>query len=1214
MSFHVFLNVSLLLHITCTMAKVYYVTPDDSDFINSNGTEFARSLEYYLKNTSKYFSSDSQFHFKMGHHYLNSDLVIQSVTNVTLTGESLCIIRCTSHVSITILNVTNFRLENFTFENCSSNYSNHLHNDFKYPYTLISKLSNASILLYHCMSVEIKSIAILITEGSIGFLVVNVRSYSKITNIRITVQTNCSSGNKSSLQTNGIVLYYDYWKNPSKKFSEIQLDNFQFTTKLNGSCSHPIYYAITSLLFQNNANVSVVIQNTMFTDLINVTALQYFGETCGIDVNNNLTIRNCVISNNIGYSSLKMFCIILHNIQCIRLFKRKQLYYLQQYNTISFINCMFENNFNMTSMIYVSPVSSRATTGYFYLERNTFHNNRNTHFLIMKSDTDNIWQLSNYFEISESNITANIHERGQDLMSFINSVVRFNGPIIIMDNYYYTNIGNFHISTTNICNSIIISNNTARQILRGIYIILRVNTTINITRNTVYILLKQVLTYSMNSEQICLVQFYTKLDKFNVSEMLTRDHVIMSNNVHMMSKYLPNYNGNCRWLAGNVFQKAGLHAEFVYRKLLRSKNNTVISKDKERPIPLSICQCLNPGPLSDTQYDDINCYSSHLGSIFPGQTLEVEFRVDKQWLPQKLSAVTIVVHNTEDDDCSVVDTFQLSQTHLNHKCNNYSYTLWPKNESIIVCELFIGLQNTPEMFYVQFKPCPLGFTYQENRKSCYCDPLLKNNDMIPIKSCNLNDETILRPAFSWISAKRNNNTTNTAYIVSSYCPFEHCFPHQSYLNLSNPDSQCQFNRTGLLCGKCQQGLSTVFGSHQCKRCSNMYILLIIPIAIAGVVFVIMLYIFNLTVRNGTVNTCIFYTNIININVRMFFPNCNSFDCVIFSYMNFDFRFTSCSYNGMDDYAKAWLQLVLPLYLIIIAIAFIILSRYSTTAQRLTSKRALPVLATLFLFSYTKVLIIVCNVLFRYSTITYLPSTKTELVWSISTTTPLFGVKFLALFIVCIILSLILLPFNLILLFTRTFSCLRLITTFKPILDTYFGSYKDSAYYWTGLLLLIRGIVYVLLVIDEDLRLIVISVLLGGLLCLHAAVRPFKSKFNNIQECITVLNLLAVHSVLLYKKNLVGLKISKALITIGVIYFTLAIVFHCCMYSWNNMIHKRMKWLFCKISNVKCLKYLCDRFYKAQVPQADRRSRLEIPDVTYNYREFQEPLIALEPSN
>ena len=49
-------------------------------------------------------------------------------------------------------------------------------------------------------------------------------------------------------------------------------------------------------------------------------------------------------------------------------------------------------------MIRVSPASSRATTGYLYLENNTFHSNRNTHFLNIKStnDAENMWQLSNY--------------------------------------------------------------------------------------------------------------------------------------------------------------------------------------------------------------------------------------------------------------------------------------------------------------------------------------------------------------------------------------------------------------------------------------------------------------------------------------------------------------------------------------------------------------------------------------------------------------------------------------------------------------------------------------------------------------------------------------------------------------------------------------------------------------------------------------------------
>ena len=235
----------------------------------------------------------------------------------------------------------------------------------------------------------------------------------------------------------------------------------------------------------------------------------------------------------------------------------------------------------------------------------------------------------------------------------------------------------------------------------------------------------------------------------------------------------------------------------------------------------------------------------------------------------------------------------------------------------------------------------------------------------------------------------------------------------------------------------------------------------------------------------------------------------------------------------------------------------------------------------------------------------MPSNKTELVWSISTTTPLFSVKFLALFIVCIILFLILLPFNLILLLTRALSCLRVITIFKPILDTYFGAYKDSAYYWTGLLLLIRAVVYALLAIDEDLSFLIISILFGGLLCLHAAVQPYKSKFCNIQECIATLNLSAVHAALLYKKNVVGHKIAMILISIGACYFIIAIVLHCCMYRWNNLIVKGIKWSFYTINKVKTI---------FKLPQENSITELNtlksrIPDVAYpNFQEFQEPLL------
>ena len=225
--------------------------------------------------------------------------------------------------------------------------------------------------------------------------------------------------------------------------------------------------------------------------------------------------------------------------------------------------------------------------------------------------------------------------------------------------------------------------------------------------------------------------------------------------------------------------------------------------------------------------------------------------------------------------------------HRHTGCNRYSYTIWPNSESVTECKLFVGLSEMPEMFYVQIKPCPLGFTLNTGIKACYCDSLL-NNDILSVSLCNINDTTILRPANSWISAKAIN--ASHSYDISSQCPFDYYLPHSSYLNLSDPDSQCQFNRSGVLCGECKQA---VFGSSQCKHCSNYYVFIIIPIAIAGIVLVIMLFIFNLTVTNGIINTLILYVNIISINYSQFCFDSHSPDCVILSLFNLDLGIETC---------------------------------------------------------------------------------------------------------------------------------------------------------------------------------------------------------------------------------------------------------------------------------------------------------------------------------
>ena len=132
---------------------------------------------------------------------------------------------------------------------------------------------------------------------------------------------------------------------------------------------------------------------------------------------------------------------------------------------------------------------------------------------------------------------------------------------------------------------------------------------------------------------------------------------------------------------------------------------------------------------------------------------------------------------------------------------------------------------------------------------------------------------ILRPANTWIIATIQ---IPYSYHITEHCQFYYCLPHSSHLNFSTPNSQCQFNRSGLLCGRCQQGLSTVFSSSQCQHCSNVYLFLIIPIAISGLLLVILLFILNSTITDGTINGFILFVNIISINSSYIFSRMHGF--------------------------------------------------------------------------------------------------------------------------------------------------------------------------------------------------------------------------------------------------------------------------------------------------------------------------------------------------
>ena len=257
---------------------------------------------------------------------------------------------------------------------------------------------------------------------------------------------------------------------------------------------------------------------------------------------------------------------------------------------------------------------------------------------------------------------------------------------------------------------------------------------------------------------------------------------------------------------------------------------------------------------------------------------------------------------------------------------------------------------------IKMLPCPLGFEFQNKSMTCICNSKLIKHGI----NCSIDTQTIWRKNSFWITTAE----ASRELIVHEHCPFDYCKPDSFNLNLEDPDEQCAFNRSGILCGACQHNLSHVFGTSACMECSSMWALLWVPLmALAGIALVVLLIVLNLTVSVGTINGLIFYANIVRANHAIFFPpnTTNSFLSWFIAWINLDLGIETCFYNGLDAYVKTWLQFVFPLYIWFLVITIIVLSHYFTLAARLSGRNAVPVLATLFLLSYAKLLQFVITV-------------------------------------------------------------------------------------------------------------------------------------------------------------------------------------------------------------------------------------------------------------
>ena len=461
--------------------------------------------------------------------------------------------------------------------------------------------------------------------------------------------------------------------------------------------------------------------------------------------------------------------------------------------------------------------------------------------------------------------------------------------------------------------------------------------------------------------------------------------------------------------------------------------------------PSQLCFC-NTSELICTEV-------SQSKSIYPGQQVEVSVLA----IDQSGSAIPALIHTRIQSGRTLhmpeIISYATKEncTSRNHSVTSKSHfsqlQLYPSNRSGDTVDLIVN---------ISFESCPIGFEQSNVTGDCICDHRLDQYT----DSCIIDRQAILRNVNRtlnfWLGVSYNNGTPE-GFIHHRYCLFDYCTSENKYINLNNPDQQCNFNRSGLLCGKCKKQLSLVLGNSECKHCSDYYLALFIPFALIGVLLVILLFLLNLTVAAGTLHGLIFYANIVAANHHIFSPHTTNNPASIFiAWLNLDLGIQTCFYNGMDAYAKTWLEFVFPVYIWFIVGLMTYISHHSVTVTKLLGSSPVSVLATLFLLSYAKLLRTIIGAL--DITILHYPE-KDVVVWthdanvSLSKYIPLVVIALLFLLGLCLSYTLLLLLAQ----WLQPKSHLYLLSwvnnpKLKAILDTYHAPYKSQHRYWIGLLL------------------------------------------------------------------------------------------------------------------------------------------------------------------
>ena len=1085
------------------------------------------SLSYFNNNFSFSQTENITLIFLSGEYEISKGgFQLHGLHNVTLIGQgqliqgfhdvvkqTTVIIRCVNNMTagISIHNTTNVHVEGLTIANCyiglhivladnvylrKLSVQNNTNvglgvKDIRERLTLEESsfsqngnlygntIGNAYILLYGFAFISNCNFSFGISVHYTGGLYIQTKYHGNYT----TSINHCVFISNIGYDSGGLIILSrgdDIMKNSSGINKHYTIKNSRFVKNVGAISGGALIKLFTK---QNIQFASLLIQQTTFTDNYVTVGSEYSSGGGLVIINDKLyancsiTIDSCYFNANSGgitggiYLSvyISLFTLVINNVtltnnialkgpnMAVSVGSLTVIVVAPKYGTIKIDNCYFAGNVGKFSGGALLNTNIQILS----MTNTTFKNNSATRFGgafdVGTVDGDinltNVKVISNYqYELKVPTLQQQPHAIS---ITCKNKEVRISLTDVHIHNNFVTglSINGCYVQFTD--KTSVIANNRSPTNGGGIY------ADIN----------------SVLATDGAKVYFMNNTARFYGGAIYSEQNLIGNHVIFFMCTFVrinATFSDNYAQIAGNdVYGGKYFYCSVVefnpYHSIIDSFLEVLYCNDSEwtilkglsRPLSLAVssesmgvCLCSNDNIHTD-------CYTRVVDKVvYPGATIT-------------LSLVTVGLCGSISPGVVVTSSERINITFGEESqatssfCKPFSYKLKQLSSSSNQGQVSIKtskpfqLVGAPLTINVTFLKCPSGLQLDPVLGECVCNSFI--NELY--FQCNMLQmpHPIKRSEPYWVSYNEDNNCT----MAIKNCPLDYCDSSLVYFNLDDPDLQCLDNRSGILCGQCQPGLSLMLGSNRCSLCENKFLSLMILFVVAGIVLVIGLLALNMTVSVGTISGLLFYANIVKLNEAVLFPKgCNVPVLTQFiSWLNLDFGIETCFFNGLDGYWKTWLQFLFPLYIWLLIIIIIIGCRYSFRLSRLCGNNAVPVLATLILMSYSKVLRTVTGGLMMTKINCSAGDRALQwYAWSVDSNVAYFSGKHIVMFIA----SMIFLVFGLIytgLVFSSQWlqrysgKCFKSsrdpVIKLKPLIDAYSGPYKDSHRYWPGLLLFVR---------------------------------------------------------------------------------------------------------------------------------------------------------------